>query len=244
MYTIFYIIGALIVIIPNYNEIFNAFHQIFTMAFTKQAAVGGFAGAGFKEIIRQGVARGVFTNEAGLGSAPIAHASAKADHPVLQGMWGVFEVFMDTLVMCTLTALVILVTKTWNSGLSGAELTSYAFNKGFNGGGYIVAIGLTLFAFSTILGWSFYGEKAIIFLFGEKYIKYYRIIYIPIIFVGGIGGLKEVWAITDTLNGLMAIPNLMAVFMLQSKVIKMVRHYFNNPEKILHLEDYEEIVNS
>ncbi|NYV28336.1 sodium:alanine symporter family protein [Streptobacillus felis] len=238
----FYIIGSLIVIVLNISEIPNAFYKIFSMAFSKQAAIGGFAGVTFKQIIRQGVARGVFTNEAGLGSAPIAHASAKTDHPVLQGMWGVFEVFMDTMVICTLTALVILVTNTWNSGLSGSELTSYAFNQGFNGGGYIVAIGLTLFAFSTILGWSFYGEKALIFLLGEKYVYFYRMIYIPIIFIGGIGGLKEVWAITDTLNGLMAIPNLIAVFMLQNVVIKMVKHYFKNPEKVIYLEDYEDVI--
>ncbi|WP_156300524.1 alanine/glycine:cation symporter family protein [Streptobacillus canis] len=239
---LFYIIGSLVVLVLNFKEIPNAFYQIFTMGFSKQAAIGGFTGVTFKQIVRQGIARGVFTNEAGLGSAPIAHASAKTDHPVLQGMWGVFEVFMDTIVICTLTALVIIVTKSWNSGYSGSELTSYAFNQGFTGGGYIVAIGLTLFAFSTILGWSFYGEKAVVFLFGEKYILYYRLIYIPIIFIGGIGGLQEVWAITDTLNGLMAIPNLIAVFMLQSVVIKMVKHYFNNPNKVLHLEDYKGII--
>lgn len=239
---LFYILGAVIIIIIHIDRIPNAFYMIFSSAFSKQAAIGGFAGAGFKEIVKQGISRGIFTNEAGLGSAPIAHASAKTSHPVIQGMWGIFEVFMDTIVICSLTSLVILVTGSNYSGLSGSELTSYAFNQGFNGGGYIVAIGLTLFAFSTILGWAFYGQKCSEFIFGEKSVKIYNIFYAIFVSIGAIGGLKAVWGISDTLNGLMAIPNLIAVIMLYKVVIKMTKHYFNNPDKIIHLEEYMKIV--
>lgn len=234
---LFYIVGALIIIIMNANQIPHAFSLIFSSAFTGQAAVGGFAGSTLMMALRNGVARGVFTNEAGLGSAPIAHAAATTDHPVRQGLWGIFEVFMDTLVICTMTALVVIVTGTWNSGLQGAALTTAAFQKGFNGGQYIVAIGLTLFAFSTILGWSYYGEKCTQYLLGQKFVRYYRMIYIPLVFVGAIGGLQSIWAISDTLNGLMALPNLVGLLLLSKVVVIMIRDFFKDPDRIRFSEN-------
>ncbi|AOY76882.1 alanine/glycine:cation symporter family protein [Clostridium formicaceticum] len=228
---VFYIIGALIILIMHISEIPAAFGLIFKHAFTPASAVGGFAGAVVMEAMRRGVARGVFSNEAGLGSAPIAHAAARTDHPVRQGLWGIFEVFADTIVICTLTALTILATGVWNSGLTGAELTTAAFNDGLPGpGGIIVAIGILFFAFSTILSWAYYGEKCAEHLFGSGINKIYRVIWLPLIFVGAIGSLDLIWDIADTLNGLMAIPNLVGLLGLSGIVIKLTKEFFT--EKI------------
>lgn len=228
----FYIIGAMVIIILNISKVPVAFGLIFSSALTGHAAVGGFAGSTLKLCMKMGVARGVFTNEAGLGSAPIAHAAAMVDHPVRQGIWGVFEVFMDTIVICTMTALVVMVSGQWSSGLQGAALTTAAFEAGFKGGGLIVAIGLMLFAFSTILGWAYYGERCAEFLLGPKSVMIYRLIYTPVVLVGAIGGLEQIWAITDTLNGLMAIPNLVGLMMLNGVVVIMTKDFFKNPDKI------------
>ena len=160
----FYIIGAIVIIAKNIGAVPGAFALIFGSAFSTQAMTGGFAGASVKLMMKMGISRGVFTNEAGLGTAPIAHAAATTDHPVRQGMWGIFEVLMDTLIICTMTALVIIVTGQWNSGLQGAVLTTTAFETGFKGGSFVVAFGLTFFAFSTILGWAYYGERCMEFL--------------------------------------------------------------------------------
>lgn len=223
----FYIFGSLIVIFVNYRQIPSVVVEIFKSAFTPHAAVGGFIGSTILLTLKQGLSRGIFTNEAGLGSAPIAHSAAKTNHPVEQGIWGVYEVFMDTLVICTMTALVILTSGKWNSGLKGVELAMSAFNTGFNGGEYIVSIGLTLFAFSTIVGWYYYGERCFAYLFGENHVLIYRIVYIPLIFVGAIGGLEDIWFISDTLNGLMAIPNLIGLFLLSGVVVKKTNEYFD-----------------
>ena len=228
----FYIIGAIVIIAKNIRAVPGAFALIFGSAFSTQAMTGGFAGASVKLMMKMGISRGVFTNEAGLGTAPIAHAAATTDHPVRQGMWGIFEVLMDTLVICTMTALVIIVTGQWNSGLQGAVLTTTAFETGFKGGSFVVAFGLTFFAFSTILGWAYYGERCMEFLFGKKSVIFYRIVFIPAIVVGSIGGLQAVWAISDTLNGLMAIPNLIAIFMLQGVVVSMVKDFFADPDYV------------
>ena len=151
-----YIIGGLIIILVNISHIGEAFGLIFGNAFTPAAAVGGFAGSTVKLAMTKGIARGVFSNEAGLGSAPIAHAAATTDHPVRQGLWGVFEVFMDTIVICSITALSIIMTGAWHTGQTGSALTTMAFDQTIPGGGYIVSIGVMLFAFSTILGWEYY----------------------------------------------------------------------------------------
>jgi AGCS family alanine or glycine:cation symporter len=226
---VFYIIGALVIIIINIGKLPAAFGQIFGAAFTGTAAVGGFAGSTIMMAARYGVARGVFSNEAGLGSAPIAHAAATTDHPVRQGMWGIFEVFADTLVICSLTAISILVTGVWTSGKTGAALTTMAFNKGLPGpGGVIVAIGILLFAFSTLLSWAYYGERCAEYVFGSKINMAYRIIWIPLIVVGAIGGLEFIWSLADTLNGLMAIPNLIGLLGLSGVVFQLTKEFFSS----------------
>lgn len=221
-----YILGGLFIIAVNIQQVPAAFALIFREAFTGTAAVGGFTGAGLSVSIRYGIARGVFTNEAGLGSAPIAHAAATTDHPVRQGMWGIFEVFADTLVLCTITSLVIVMTGVWDSGIDGAPLTTAAFDAGIQYGGHIVTFGLIFFAFSTLLGWSYYGEKCIEYLFGPKSIIVYRLVYLPVIVVGAIGGLQTVWDLADTLNGLMAIPNLIGLLILSPVIVRLTKEYF------------------
>lgn len=222
----FYILGGIFIILMNISHIGEAFGLIFGNAFTPAAAVGGFAGSTVKMAMTKGIARGVFSNEAGLGSAPIAHAAATTDHPVRQGLWGVFEVFMDTIVICSITALSIIMTGAWNTGETGSALTTYAFDHTIPGGGYIVSIGVMLFAFSTILGWEYYGERCAEFLFGPNVIKPYRILWIPPVVVGAIGGLNTLWDLADTLNGLMAIPNLIGVLLLSGVVIKLTKEFF------------------
>lgn len=221
----FYIIGGLVVIIMNAGQIPAAFAEIFKSAFSGRAAIGGFAGATIMNAMRYGVARGVFTNEAGLGSAPIAHATAKTDHPVKQGLWGIFEVFIDTLVIASITGLAIITTGVWQEGYTGVALTTAAFNKVIPFGGAIVSIGILLFAYSTILGWAYYGEKAAEYLFGEGFVKYYRMIWVPLVFLGSVASLDLVWGIADTLNGLMIIPNLVGILGLSGVVIKLTKEY-------------------
>ena len=221
-----YIIGGLVILFTNIGAIPAAFALIFKEAFTGTAAVGGFVGSTMMLAIRYGVARGVFTNEAGLGSAPIAHAAATTDHPVRQGLWGVFEVFVDTLVICSLTALVIITTGAWQSGESGAVLTTLAFNTALPGGGLIVTVGLMLFAYSTILGWEYYGERCLEYLAGTKPIMVFRIIWVIFVVIGAIGGLEFIWSLADTLNGLMAIPNLVGVLFLSGTVFKLTKEFF------------------
>ncbi|WP_225744823.1 sodium:alanine symporter family protein [Marinilactibacillus sp. Marseille-P9653] len=221
-----YIIGGVSIILLNITLVPEAFRIIFHDAFTGSAATGGFVGSSIMLSVRYGVARGVFTNEAGLGSAPIAHAAATTDHPVRQGLWGVFEVFADTLVLCTITALVIVMTGAYDTGLDGAPLTTAAFEEGLAYGGYVVTFGLIFFAFSTLLGWSYYGERCMEFLFGPKSIIVYRLVYLPLIVVGSVGGLRAVWALADTLNGLMALPNLIGLLILSPVIVKLTKEYF------------------
>ncbi|HQO71746.1 MAG TPA: sodium:alanine symporter family protein [Sedimentibacter sp.] len=224
-----YILGGLWLLISNAAKIPAAFAMIFSNAFTGTAAVGGFTGTVMMQAIRFGIARGIFTNEAGLGSAPIAHAAATTDHPVRQGLWGVFEVFTDTIVICSITALSILVTGVWETGESGAVLSAMAFDTGIPVvGKYIVSIGLILFAYSTILGWEYYGERCLEYLFGTKPIFAYRIIWVIAVIVGAVGGLTFMWDLADTLNGLMAFPNLVGVLMLSPVVFKLTKEYFSS----------------
>ncbi len=229
---LFYILGGIIILVLNASQIIPSISLIFKCAFTGHAAVGGFAGAAVTKAMRSGIARGVFTNEAGLGSSPIAHAVAKTDHPVRQGLWGIFEVFVDTLVICTMTALVIMTTNTWSSGVDGAQLTIDAFSKGLPGswGGLIVSVGLVLFSFSTILGWYYYGQTCAEYFFGSKIRIPYRILYCIFTVVGAAGGLSLVWEISDTLNAMMAIPNLIALIMLSGTVVKLTKEFFTENE--------------
>ncbi len=241
----FYIMGAIIILIINAGHLPGAFGAIFTNAFTGRAAFGGFAGATLSQAIRFGIARGVFTNEAGLGSAPIAHAAATTDHPARQGMWGAFEVFVDTILVCSMTALVIISSEMWhNSDLRGAALTTAAFNEGIPLiGGYIVTLGLVLFAFTTIIGWCYYGEKSAEYLFNTaKVIVPYRIVFIGLAFLGALQEIDLVWNVADTLNALMALPNLIAVLVLAPVVSKLAKQFFSDPERIYTPGDYQKII--
>ncbi|BAQ24127.1 alanine/glycine:cation symporter family protein [Streptococcus troglodytae] len=223
-----YIIATLIVIFMHYNHIIPAIKQVFSGAFTGTAAVGGFAGAVVKEAIQNGIARGVFSNESGLGSAPIAAAAAKTHEPAEQGLISMTGTFIDTLVICTLTGLSILVTGKWTvKGLEGAPLTQSAFATVFgNIGVLVLTLCLVLFAFTTILGWSYYGERCFEFLFGVKHISIYRSIFIVMVALGGFLELDLIWTIADIVNGLMAIPNLIALLALSPIIIAETRNYF------------------
>ena len=217
-----YILACLIIIILNINEVPEAINTIISNAFSGKAAVSGT----LVQVILMGFKRGIFSNEAGLGSAPIAHASAKTNDPVKQGTIAMLGTFIDTLVICTMTALVIIITGAYKSGESGANLSIQAFNIGLPGSGWVVTVGLVLFAFTTVLGWSFYGEKCTEFLFGVKAILPFRLVWVSVVVIGSIAGDRGiVWSLADTLNGLMAIPNLIALLLLSTTVIKLTRNY-------------------
>jgi AGCS family alanine or glycine:cation symporter len=225
---VFYVLGALVVLVLHADHLPRALGLIFEGAFSGTAAVGGFAGSTVMLALRYGIARGLFSNEAGLGSAPMVHATADTDHPVRQGMYGVFEVFVDTLVICTATALVILVTETWHSGATGAALSARAFETGLPGtfGDVIVTGGLLLFAFSTLLGWSYYGETGIVYLLGAKAAMPYRLAWLGFVYLGATGSLHLVWDVADTLNGLMAIPNLVGLLASLPLLLRLQREFF------------------
>ncbi len=218
-----YIICALYIILTHITEIPSALSLIIYHAFNETAATGGFAGATVWAAIRFGVARGIFSNEAGLGSAPIAHAAAQTSDPVTQGKIAMLGTLIDTLIICTMTALIILISGEWTGGSNGAALSSNAFAFGIPGfGGYVVAIALTVFAFTTILGWSYYGERCAEYIFGIKAIIIYRIAWIVVIFTGAIiHKIEIVWNLSDLLNGLMALPNLIALLLLSPIVFKL-----------------------
>jgi AGCS family alanine or glycine:cation symporter len=227
-----YIIGALVVICANWQQVPDAFSLIISNAFTGTAATGGFAGAAVWAAIRFGVARGIFSNEAGLGSAPIAHAAAKTKGPVEQGFIAMLGTFIDTLMICTMTALVIVMTGVWDSGENGAALSALAFNTGLPGwGGYVVTGGLVVFAFTTILGWSYYGERCAEFIFGVRSILPYRLLWLVAIPVGAMGKLTMIWLMADVMNGLMAIPNLIALALLSPVLFKITREYLAKEHK-------------
>ncbi len=222
-----YLVAGLVVLAINADAIPHALDLIFTHAFTDTAAEGGFAGAAVWMAIRFGVARGIFSNEAGLGSAPIAHASAQTKDPVRQGLIAMLGTFIDTLIICSITGLVIITSGLWTGGESGAALTSAAFAEALPGvGNYLVAISLAIFAFTTILGWSVYGERCAEYLFGVKIIVPFRVLWILAVPVGSVVGLDFVWLLADTLNAMMAIPNLIALALLSPVVFQLTREYF------------------
>ncbi|OFZ18479.1 MAG: transporter [Bdellovibrionales bacterium GWB1_55_8] len=225
---VLYILGALTILFLNLDKIPGAFALIFEKAFSPTAATGGFAGSSVMLAMRLGVARGIFSNESGLGSSPIAAAAAKTRHPVSQALVSMTQTFIDTLVVCSMTGLVLIVTDTWHTGMNGAALTSLAFKTGLPGewGTYIVATSIILFAYSTVIGWSYYGEKAIEYLWGEKAILPYRILWVLVAGIGAILKLDFVWALSDVFNGLMAFPNLIALVMLSPVIIRETRNYF------------------
>lgn len=229
---IIYILASIAVIAMNISAVPEAFGAIFKGAFNPAAVSGGLAGVGIKMAITKGVGRGIFSNEAGLGSAPIAHAAADVDHPVKQGMFGVFEVFMDTIVVCTMTAMVVLlgvgVHNIEFGNDIGAQLTINGFMSVFGDKipGVVVAVCLTMFAFSTVLTWGLYGTRCMEYLFNYKAAKVYQIIFCGVMIIGGVIKLQLAWDIADTLNGLMAIPNLIALLLLSPVVIKLTKEYF------------------
>ena len=220
-----YLTATILILITNFDKIPDAFSLIFLDAFSGTAAAGGFAGATVMAAIRFGVARGIFSNEAGLGSAPIAHAAAKTNDPVKQGRIGMLGTFIDTILVCTMTALVIIITGSWTSGENGATLTATAFSSALPYGNYIVMISLIIFAFTTILGWSYYGERCAEFIFGQGSIIPFRIIWCAAIPIGAITGLEIIWLMADIMNALMAIPNLIALFLLSPVVFKISKEY-------------------
>lgn len=228
----FYIVGSLIVIIANFKEIPYAFHAIVVGAFAPSSIVGGAAGATVKLALTKGVARGLFSNEAGMGSTPHAHAVAKVNHPVEQGFVAMIGVFIDTFVILNLTALVIITTHSIPTGKTGAELSQYAFSTLYGKGGDIfIAICMFFFAFSTILGWYFFGQANIKYLFGSKAVKIYSVIVAVCVFLGSLAEVELVWTMQDTFNSLMVIPNILALFAL-SGVIKQVHDdFFKNRKK-------------
>lgn len=223
---VFYMGAALFIILMNITAVPQALALIVKQAFAPTSAVGGFAGAGIMLAIRMGVARGVFSNESGLGSAPIAAAAAQTKNPVTQALVSMTQTFIDTLVVCTMTGLVLILTNVWSNGQNGAELTTTAFSAGMPFGGYIVTLGLVLFAYSTILGWCYYGEKSIEYLFGVKSVLPYRIVFVIFVGVGAVAKLSLVWNISDALNGLMAVPNLIGLVMLTPVIVAETKRYF------------------
>lgn len=230
-----YVIAALIIIFGNLSDVPAALGMIISDAFTGTAATGGFIGATIMIAMQKGVARGVFSNEAGMGTAPIAHAAAKTNDPIKQGTIAMLGTFIDTIIICTMTALVIILMNGWtqldpgtNKQISDAAITSFSFSRGLPGfGQYIVTFGLVFFAYTTILGWSFYGERCAEYLFGVNIIVPYRILWVVVVFLGSVVDLKIAWVIAEILNGLMAIPNLIGLLLLSPIVFKLSREYYS-----------------
>ena len=235
---VFFILASIVALIINAKEIPNAFALIFREAFNFKSAFGGVAGYGILSAMRYGVGRGIFSNEAGLGSAPIAHAASSTKNPVKQGFWGIFEVFITTIVICTMSAIVVLTSGVYSDAfnvgitpeVTGAALSSAAFEEALPGiGGIGIAVSTVFFALSTILGWAYYGEVSVGYLFKKNSklaISFYRIIYVAFIFIGAIAEIDTVWLVADCFNTLMALPNLIALFGLSGIVVKITRDQF------------------
>lgn len=226
MMAVAYMLMSVIVIALNIQQVPEAIMTIIDSAFNGASAAGGFAGATVWAAIRFGVARGIFSNEAGLGSAPIAHAAAQTNEPVEQGMIAMLGTFIDTLLVCTMTGLVIILTGVLDSGQSGASLTAMAFGSAFPSGEWVVTIGVVVFATTTMIGWSFYGERCVVYLFGARAIMPFRVLWVLAIPVGAGLNLGIVWLIADTLNAFMAIPNLIALLLLSPVVFRLSKEYF------------------
>lgn len=232
---IFYVLCSVIVLAINFAKIPAAFELIFREAFNFKAAAGGVGGYGIMAAMHYGFSRGVFSNEAGLGSAPIAHAASSAKDPVKQGLWGMFEVFFTTIIICTCSALVLLTTGLWSTGqYDGAALSIASFNAVIPGiGGIGVTLSTIFFALSTILGWAYYGEVSALYLSNKNFkaVIAYRILYVIIVFVGAVGSLDLIWSISETMNGLMAIPNLIGLLGLCGVVKKLTKEHFSGLKK-------------
>ena len=225
--SILYVLACLVILLINITALPGAFGTIFSNAFTGEAAAGGALG----QVILMGFKRGIFSNEAGLGSAPIAHAAARTTDPVRQGTVAMLGTFIDTIIICTMTALVIISTGAYaqvvdGERLSGANLSIAAFNTGLPGSGLVVTMGLVVFAFTTVLGWSFYGERCTSYLFGDKAVMPFRLLWVAMVVFASIAGTSgAIWGVADTLNGLMALPNLIALLLLSGTVFRLTREY-------------------
>lgn len=239
--SVIYIIACFVVIGVNIGNLGSVFAMIFKGAFNPPAVVGGVAGFTLKSCIEWGVKRGVFSNEAGLGSAPIAHAATSETNPVKQGLYGIFEVFMDTIVICTLTGITLLISgvvtpEIYEAGKPAATiaLNSQAMATAFGDkfGSLVIAVGIALFALSTILSWGLYGSRCAEYVFGTKAIKPYQVLFVVITVVGATIEMSLAWDIADTLNGLMAIPNLIALLGLSGVVIRLTKEYFSSSDRL------------
>lgn len=227
-----YLTAGLVVLISHFSQIPEALVLIVKSAFTPVAATGGFAGATIMLAIQWGVARGIFSNEAGLGSAPIAHAAARTNDPVRQGMIAMLGTFIDTIIVCSVTGLAIVLTGVWTSGVKGAALTIAAFDQAMpEVGGVVVTIAQAVFAFTTILGWSVYGERCVEYLFGIRSVMLFRILWIIAVPIGAMGELSFIWLLADTLNALMALPNLIALLLLSPVIFKLTLEAKNRGKK-------------
>ncbi|NLY45685.1 MAG: sodium:alanine symporter family protein [Tissierella sp.] len=241
--SILYVGGSIIIVLMNISKLPGVIGLIFGSAFTGTAAIGGFAGAAVSAAIRNGFARGLYSNEAGLGTAPIAHATATTDHPVRQGLWGIMEVFLDTVVICTATAFSILITGVWQSpnvtsGNNGT-MTTMAFTEAFGQvGGAIVTISLVFFVISTLIVLIYYGEKQAEYLFGLKAAKFMKYIYVISIYVGAVGGAQVMWKFLDITLAMILVPNMIAVALLSKEVVELTNEYFNTKGKF-YLKDIE-----
>ena len=224
--TVIYLVSTLLILLLNLSEIPSALVFIVDSAFNGTAATGGFAGATVMLALRMGVSRGIFSNESGLGSAPIAHAAAETNSPVRQGTIAMLGTFIDTLIICTMTGLVLVVTDVWNSELQGAAMTLQVFDSSLPFGGDILSLCIALFAFTTMLGWSYYGERCAQFLLGPKVVLPFRVLWVIGIFLGTQMSLGLVWKMSDALNGMMAIPNLIALLLLSPVVFKLTQQYY------------------
>lgn len=224
---IFYIIGGIVVILINYQNIPSALSNIFVGAFSPSSVGGGITGYTVMMAIRFGVERGLYSNESGMGTAPIAHATAKTDHPARQGLWGIMEVFVDTIIVCTITALAILTSGVLGSGASPNILASMAFGSVVPIFKYIAGISLIFFAFSTIIAVSYYGETVTQYLGGKKWGKFYRYFFVPFVFIGAVGGLQFVWSLASLILAFAVLTNLTAVLLLSPKVIQLTKDFFN-----------------
>jgi len=228
-----YIVGGMVVLVVNADQIPGAFGQVFADAFTGTSAVGGFAGSAILFAIQMGVARGIFSNESGMGSAAIAAAAAKTSHPTRQGLVSMTQTFIDTIIVVTFTGLVLVTTGVWEQGGDASgTMTAEAFQTAIPFGDKLVAVSIAFFAFSTILGWSYYGERCAERLVGRVGVLPYRMIFTCVVFVGAVTELEVVWNFSDVMNGLMAIPNLIGLLVLSGLVARETRHYLNNDPKL------------
>jgi AGCS family alanine or glycine:cation symporter len=222
-----YFFGAMVIIVKNFSHLGEGLSLILQDAFSGTAATGGFAGAAVAKTMRFGIARGLFSNEAGLGSAPIAAAAAKTDQPAKQALVSMTGTFLDTIIVCSITGLVLAATQVWTSGETGAALTIQAFSSGLPGswGKWIVTLGVVTFAFSTILGWGYYGEKCFEYLTGIKYLIYYKYVWVAFVFIGAVVKLETVWNFSDIMNALMALPNLIGLIWLSKELAEETKKF-------------------